>query len=140
MRTRTVQLHHEMMMMMMMMKRRERRRQRDGEREERDGKRKKQRERHQTLMLLRKRLSRSQSVACAEVQAGAVKALAGCSIPKKKTCLSVRLFGPCLKTGRKETRKKTRACELVHHKPRASGPRASKCRLQSAPDNYSAMD
>ena len=54
-------------------------------------------------MLFREPLSRSQSVACAEVQAGAFKALAG-SAPAKKTCLTVRLFG---QDGSNETVKKS---------------------------------
>ena len=40
------------------------------------------------------------------VQAGASKALAGSELVKKKNCSTVKLFGPCFKTGR--TRQKTR--------------------------------
>ena len=69
--------------------------------QERDG------ERHRTLMLSHKGLSRSKSVACAEVQAGVLKALAGSST-HKKTCPTVKLFGPCSKTGR--TRPEKNAC------------------------------
>ena len=42
------------------------------------------------------------------VRAGAFKAQAGSST-HKRTCSTVRLFGPCFKTGRTETKKKTRA-------------------------------
>ena len=57
-------------------------REREGERKrkrqrERQRERRKHRHGPQTLMLLREPLSRSQSVACAEVQAGAFKALPG---------------------------------------------------------------
>ena len=34
----------------------------------------------------------------------------------QKTCSTVRLCGPCFKTGRTRSEKKTRACELVHYK------------------------
>ena len=50
----------------------------------REIKKERARERPQTLVLLRKRLLRSQSVASADVQAGGSKALAGSSTHKKK--------------------------------------------------------
>ena len=73
--------------------------------EERERKRQRERRKHRhgppTLVLLREPLSRSQPVACAKVQAGAFKALASLALAKtKKTCSTVRLFGPCFKTGR----------------------------------------
>ena len=60
-----------------------------GERKrEREKKRQRERRKHRhgppTLMLLREPLSRSQSVACAKVQAGAFKALASLAPAKKK--------------------------------------------------------
>ena len=61
---------------------------------------------------MREPLSESQSVACAEVQAGAFKVLAG-SASTTKTGPTVGLFGPCFKTGRTRP-EKTRACEMVH--------------------------
>ena len=81
----------------------EKEREREGERgrerqKEREAESKRERD-PKTHVLLRERLLRSQSVACAEVRAGAFKALAG-QAPTK--------------TGRTRPQKK-RACELVHH-------------------------
>ena len=111
-------IQHEMMRRRRVRRmRRKRNTERRRQRERRDGKRKKQRERqrgrerHQTLVVLRKRLPRSQSVACAEVQAGRFQSACRFQHP---TCSTVRLFDPCFKTGRDQ--KKTRACELVHHR------------------------
>ena len=55
-------------------------------------------------MLLRKRLSRSQSVACADVQAGAFKALAG-SAPAKKNLPNGQTLWSVFQDGSNETRK-----------------------------------
>ena len=81
----------------------------------RESEKKRQRERPKhrhgppILMLLREPFSRSQSVACAKVQAGAFKALASLA-RVKKSCSTVRLFGPCFKTGRTRLEKKN-ACQ-----------------------------
>ena len=99
-----------MMMIRRMKRKRKRKRQRDGEREERDGKRKQQRERQ-----------RGRETPNNDALAQAIlKITIGCLCrgpsrrfqgacrfqhPQKKTCSTVGLFGPCCKTGRKETRK-----------------------------------
>ena len=92
--------------MKMRMKRERRRRRRRGRgRGKRERQREKRKHRHgpQTLMLLREPLLRSQSVACAEVQAGAFKALAGLAptknLPDGQTLWSV------FQDGSNETRK-----------------------------------
>ena len=58
--------------------------------------RKKREERPPTLMLLRKRLLRSQSVARAEVQAGAFKELAGLAPTQKKPAQQTRKKNACV--------------------------------------------
>ena len=71
--------------------------------EREEGERSRHRHGLPTLMLLRKRLSRSQSVACADVQAGGFKALAGSApaknLPNGQTLWSVS------QDGSNETRK-----------------------------------
>ena len=68
------------------------------ERKKQEKERDRGRERPQTLVLLRKRLLRSQSVVCGEVEAGAVRRL---QVKRpQNTCPAVRLFGPCFKSGR----------------------------------------
>ena len=91
---------------------REREKETETERErerQRERQRKKRKHRHgpQTLMLLREPLLRLQSVAFAEVQAGAVKALAGLA-PTKKLPDSQTLWS-VFQDGSNETRKKN-AC------------------------------
>ena len=81
-------------------------------------------ERPQTLVLLRKRLSRSQSVACAEVQAGAFKALAGLAPTKKPSQRLNSLVRVSSQVERDQ--KKTRACELVHHRRCSKWPPLSR--------------
>ena len=56
---------------------------------------------------------RSQSVACAEVQAGAFKALA--SLAPTKNLPNGQTLWCVFQDESNETRKQTRACELVHH-------------------------
>ena len=85
---------------------RERERQRERQREKR-----KHRHGPQTLMLLREPLLRSQSVACADVQAGAFKALAGLATTKKLALRSDSLVGVSRRVERDP--KKTGARELV---------------------------
>ena len=107
------------MEMKVKMKRRRREREREREREEREGKKRRDGEakhRHgpQTVVLLREPLSRSQTVACAAVQAGAFKALASLAPPKK---LAQRLDSLVRVSRRVERdQKKKSACELVHHR------------------------
>ena len=87
----------------------------DEDEDEREGeKRRDGRHGPQTLMLLREPLSRSQTVASAEVQAGAFKALAGSSTHKK---IAQRLDS-LVRVSRwvERDQKKTRARERVHHR------------------------
>ena len=89
---------------------RRRKRKRDSERErknERKRERQRERENPQTLVRLRKRLLRTQSVACAEVQAGAFKALVGLAPTKK---LAERLDSLVRVSRRVERDQKENAC------------------------------